>query len=46
MCAIMGYTGTDIPVTRLEKGFAAARSRGPDASRTLALPAVAIFSTS
>ena len=25
MCAIMGYTGTDIPVTRLEEGFAAAR---------------------
>ncbi len=38
MCAIMGYTGTDIPVTRLEKGFAAARSRGPDESRTLEMP--------
>ena len=37
MCAIMGYTGTDIPVSRLEQGFAAVKSRGPDDSRTLEL---------
>ena len=35
MCAIMGYTQRDIPLSRLEAAFAAAKSRGPDDSRTL-----------
>lgn len=38
MCAIMGYTSADIPAAELEKAFAAAKSRGPDDSRTLTLP--------
>ena len=38
MCAIMGYTGVDLPLTKLEEAFAAAKSRGPDDSRSLALP--------
>ena len=38
MCAIMGYTGVDLPLTKLEGAFAAAKSRGPDDSRSLALP--------
>ena len=36
MCAIMGYTGGDIPMARLEAAFSAAKSRGPDESRSLA----------
>ncbi len=35
MCAIMGYTERDIPMSRLAAAFAAAKSRGPDDSRTL-----------
>ena len=35
MCAIMGYTAKDIPVSELEKSFAATKSRGPDDSRVL-----------
>ncbi len=35
MCAIMGYTGKDISVSDLQKGFAATKSRGPDDSRVL-----------
>ena len=35
MCAIMGYTERDIPMSRLEAAFAAAKSRGPDDSRSL-----------
>ena len=35
MCAIMGYTGQDIPLSELRKGFAATKSRGPDDSRVL-----------
>ena len=38
MCAIMGYTAADIPLSRLENAFSAAKSRGPDGSRSLALP--------
>ena len=38
MCAIMGYTGRDIPLSHLEGHFAAAKSRGPDCSRSLELP--------
>ena len=39
MCSIMGYTGTDIPLSRLETAFAATKSRGPDGSRVLSLSA-------
>ena len=35
MCAIMGYTERDIPMSQLEAAFAAAKSRGPDDSRSL-----------
>ncbi|MCI9505666.1 MAG: asparagine synthase B [Oscillospiraceae bacterium] len=35
MCAIMGYTAKDIPVSQLQQGFAATKSRGPDDSRFL-----------
>ena len=35
MCAIMGYTAKDIPVSQLQQGFAATKSRGPDDSRVL-----------
>ena len=38
MCAIMGYTGTDIPQERLWEAFARIKSRGPDDSRALAVP--------
>ena len=38
MCAIMGYTGKDLSLEALEAGFARTKSRGPDDSRTLALP--------
>ena len=30
MCAIMGYTGADLPLSRLEAAFAAAKGRGLD----------------
>ena len=33
MCAIMGYTGTDIPMEKLLEGFGRTKSRGPDDSR-------------
>lgn len=39
MCSIMGYTGTDIPLSRLETAFAATKSRGPDDTRALSLSA-------
>lgn len=39
MCSIMGYTGTDIPLSRLEEAFAATKSRGPDDTRALSLSA-------
>ena len=39
MCSIMGYTGTDISLSRLEKAFAATKSRGPDDTRALSLSA-------
>ena len=38
MCSIMGYTGRDIPRSRLETAFAATKSRGPDDSRSVQLP--------
>ena len=38
MCSIMGYTSKDISLSRLQKAFAATKSRGPDDSRTLELP--------
>ena len=43
MCAIMGYTGMDSALSRLCGAFAAARSRGPDDSRTLSLPSGSLF---
>lgn len=39
MCSIMGYTGTDISLSRLETAFAATKSRGPDDTRALSLSA-------
>ena len=38
MCAIMGYTGTDIPMEKLLEGFGRTKSRGPDDSRVLTVP--------
>ena len=38
MCAIMGYTGTDLPLETLTAAFARLKSRGPDDSRTLQVP--------
>ena len=38
MCAIMGYTGRDIPLETLTEAFARTRSRGPDLSRALETP--------
>ena len=44
MCAIMGYTRRDIPMSRLQAAFAAAKSRGPDDSRSMeAGPGVLLF---
>ena len=43
MCSIMGYTGTEISLPALERAFAATKSRGPDDSRTLALPSGALL---
>lgn len=39
MCSIMGYTGTDISLSRLEAAFAATKNRGPDDTRALSLSA-------
>ena len=39
MCAIMGYTALDLPLPQLERAFSAAKSRGPDDSRSLETPA-------
>ena len=38
MCAIMGYTGTDLSREQLEGCFQRLKSRGPDDSRTLQVP--------
>ena len=38
MCAIMGYTGTDIPMEKLLEGFGRTKSRGPDDSRVQEVP--------
>ena len=38
MCAIMGYTGTDLPMETLTAAFARLKSRGPDDTRTLQVP--------
>ena len=38
MCAIMGYTGTDLSREQLEGCFQLLKSRGPDDSRTLQVP--------
>ena len=38
MCAIMGYTGTDLPMETLSAAFARLKSRGPDDTRTLQVP--------
>ncbi len=35
MCSIMGYTGKDMELSMLLKGFAATETRGPDMSRTM-----------
>ncbi len=43
MCSIMGYTGRDILLPELERAFAATKCRGPDDSRTLALPSGALL---
>jgi asparagine synthase (glutamine-hydrolysing) len=43
MCCIMGYTGRDMSMTRLLKGFETAKSRGPDMSRSLELPEGSLF---
>ncbi len=38
MCAIMGYTGTDLSLEQLTAFFDKTKSRGPDDSRTLQVP--------
>ncbi len=43
MCCIMGYAGHDLGMVQLLRGFAVAKSRGPDLSRTLELPGGTLF---
>ena len=38
MCAIMGYTGTDLSLETLTAAFDKLKSRGPDDTRTLQVP--------